>query len=819
MIVNQLYENSTSYWTGETMHQYQDFLSQAAWQVDSSLTSFSPDAYWLGWISSENLPIANHFSHCEINDTTYKFVDDTDNANFPITYATGFTVYGNVYENGSIIKDNNNRSNYENLKFWNQMYPEYAASYDNGTNLQVYGRLYFYNAGGQFVTRGVFNHSLMITSPENIFTDFKNFIRFCEEGGTITISTQNYGIFTFTKEDFENGTFYVETSTGYFVRGFIVSYSVPHKYYIYHYNEVSADITGLFPFVSVTCSNNDVISSYSTPIRGIGYSDSIAILENGNFTWRFDNATTSSRPMGKIRTGMNGTIETSVLDSTHPIQWDGSVLAEFNNGVVNFFCICSLNDIYKTFALAFRVDTQEYTMSYVNNVTYATDVTSSNEFLAKLKTGNIGTPKFKNTLRTWQYENFQEDKFKEDDVPTGDIKPDADKPDVEGDQENGGDDIEPNDATGIGGGFGFLTQYALRAADIEVLGKLLWKGFTTGTQQDIDQYLLNFKYYVNPDTGSVNFSDIMDFFVSLRVYPFPLSGITTLTECGRHMYIGAGTTAIGDDPNLPHFANILHTMDSFNATIDAGYREIPFWFRDYRDYSLQASIYLPYCGTAELDPADILGGKVSCFYEVDFCTGACCAYVYVNTWDNKKFPLVQMSGQVGADVPMTATNAGRVASRIHNDRINTAENLYSILTGGLGIVDSVAGLNADKVSVRDGLGVLGTMSNALMTPEFQNQRLLANIAERGAIKAPCLGTGGGFSNFRSEKTVYIQIRSPFYPEVDIYDESLGYPSADSVTLSNCTGFCIFANVKVSGINCTDEEKSAIKALLETGVYL
>lgn len=388
-------------------------------------------------------------------------------------------------------------------------------------------------------------------------------------------------------------------------------------------------------------------------------------------------------------------------------------------------------------------------------------------------------------------------------------RPDPEYPDLPGDTENGGDDMERNDITGVGGSFGFLTQYALRGSDIENLGQKLWNGFKSNPSDpdypdDVTKYLLNFVYSVNPDTGSVNMADIMEFFVSLKMYPFPLGNVHTLSSSDHNLYVGSGTKPIVMN-------NIIYTMDSYVGKLDCGTLSIPFWFGDYRDYELEIAIYLPYCGTVQLNPGDVLGGEMHCEYVIDFCTGSCTAFVDCTTWDNHKITVATLSGQIGADVPMSATNAGRVASRVLNDRVKVAENILSPLkaaTTGIGAV--MAGNFAG--AIRQGFDVF-------ISPGINEQKQLAGMGERGAISAPVLGGGGGFSAFASLPAVFCQVRSPFFTGADNYADAVGLPSSDTVIIGNCTGFCAFHNVDMSSLNADADTVNEIRRLLESGVYI
>lgn len=388
-------------------------------------------------------------------------------------------------------------------------------------------------------------------------------------------------------------------------------------------------------------------------------------------------------------------------------------------------------------------------------------------------------------------------------------KPDPEYPELPGETENGGDDMERNDTTGVGGSFGFLTQYALRGSDIENLGQKLWNGFKSNPSDpdypdDVTKYLLNFVYSVNPDTGSVNMADIMEFFVSLKMYPFPLGNVHNLSSSGYNFYVGSGTKPI-------IMNNIIYTMDSYVGTLDCGTLTIPFWFGDYRDYDLEITLYLPYCGTVQLNPGDVLGGLMHCEYVIDFCTGSCTAYVDCTTWDNHKITLASLSGQIGADVPMSATNAGRVASRVLNDRIKVAENILSPLkaaTTGIGAV--MAGNFAG--AFRQGFDVF-------ISPGINEQKQLAGMGERGAISAPVLGGGGGFSAFASLPAVFCQVRAPFFTNADNYADAVGLPSSETVIIGNCAGFCAFHNVDMSTLNADADTVNEIRRLLESGIFI
>ena len=384
-------------------------------------------------------------------------------------------------------------------------------------------------------------------------------------------------------------------------------------------------------------------------------------------------------------------------------------------------------------------------------------------------------------------------------------KPDPDMPEFPEEVENSGDDIELPEPSDVGAGSsGFITFYAMTNAQVQTLGQLL---YTTFTDPD---YYKNFLPFTMGSAGSVNISDIISLFISFRQYPFPLLNLSSYTGVGQTFFIGSG--AVG----LP-FGTTLHSINCLDY-VDCGTCSIPFWFGDFRDYQTQITLYLPYCGTVDLNPADVMGGTLQCTYAIDFCTGACTAYVTVTSWDGKKYPVAQLPGQIGADVPLSGTNAGQISARIGGDVLNFAGTVLSgaknVVSGGIGAV--VGGISGNLGSTaKQGYGALFSEWDTLVNIGKQ----IAGIGQRGSVAAPALSAGRGFAAFKNAATAYIQVRSPIYSMPDNYAAAVGYPSTDAVQIDSCTGFCQFVNVDVSGITADARDAASIKRLLEQGIYV
>lgn len=778
-------------------------FSQVFYYINTVGTKYP--VYCLGYISRDNLPITMRANKCTFEDGIATFTDNTADANFPCGYIAESVSYS--YLNGSIQQNNANPPSFSDYywylgRFINQMYPEYVGMARGAT---VYATFIMYAPGTDNYDGTVYDTLGLVNAA-----DLWSFLKYPDTTFTKTFGS-TYGSFDFCARDFENNTDnYFETTTGYHVRVFITEINFGNMYRYYHGS--THDIALPF-FANVSFkesikynSNIDVLSIIVTNTANPNqnqYDSGFAVYENGaiNYTHFYGS--------GVMPSGATGTINVDGFIANHSVPWvyDGDILAHYRNGNIYFKCIRRPSEIMKQYSLFMRVLPEGgYNTGYSLGI-YATDVTSSDEFLAQLKTGDIRDPDFKNGLRPWQYEDFQSDDFDPDDippyVPPGPGPSPRPEPEPPGDDEHGGDDITLPSIDGLGGSFGFTTQYALRGSQLEELGALLWSGFDS-TNPNIDAYLQNFVYRVDLNTGSVNMSDIMDFFVSLKAYPLPLGNLVSVTAAGNDFYIGSGAEPLA-------FTSTLHTANTYLSEVDAGSVAIPFWFGDYRDYSTEITLYLPYCGTAELNAADVMGGTLTATYVVDLSTGSCTAYVMCDTYDGHTYPVAILPGQLGVDIPITASNAGRVGARLLGDRINVAENLLSVAKyGATGIGALMSGNVAG--AIRSGI-------SAFIDPAVQDQKLLAGMAERGAIAAPMLSGGRGLAGFKNPMTAYVQVRSPFYAVPDNFSDAVGDPAAMYVQIGSCSGFCRFVNVDVTGVTTDAGDQSEIRRALENGVFV
>lgn len=811
MIVGSLYPDKYSVPMGYEQPWKMAQCTENFGQTYDSQTVNSADSYFLGYISADDMPRAFGMSIIYMDeDEGIIFKSITDAQNFPCGYVynlrqivvdpgeKNYIMYTDINGTKTIPTQADNT-----IRLFNQNFPMFSGrSAWSDTALTLYFLAAFFDGTGDPVSEFPY----AVGGIYSQITNVGDVIKFFNGEYDVTVNLGTYGQTqlqtTINAGNFAAGSAYLPVeNTQWYVRLVCVNFDAGTGAKAYA-GGIGVNCPPQFMVkTNGSYGENSVekLSCGSAPIQ-TAYTYSV--------NWIESQAPTEENPVFVSGIAMSG-------EFTHAQLWTDIVQSRFVfNGNMCFYRTSSgvdsapvfdLEEIKKSFYLSYRGDTtvNGHTAGYVANVTYATDVNAENRFLANWKTGNLEDAAFKSGLRDWQWTNdgFQDDKFDESDVPPYEPPGPEPRPDPEdpGDDETAGDEIEFNDPSGLGNGFGFTTMYGIRAAHLQEIGAKLWTGFN-----DINDYINNFVFAVDPDTGSVNFADIMQFFISLRAYPCPLSAMATTTAGGTDMYIGSGAAPMT-------LSTPFSVVSSYIGHLDAGSVSLPYWYGDFRDFGLQIICYLPYCGTLELNPGDVMGGTLSAFYTVDFCSGACVAYVTCTTWEGATILVGSLPGQLGAEIPMTATNAGQVAARMYGDRINVAQTLLGALKSGVTGVGAIMSGNWAGAT-RSGL-------SAMLDPAIEMEKHYAEMGSRSAIAAPMLSGGRGLSGFGTVKSAYVQIRSPYYADPSNYGHSVGYPAADYVQIGSCSGFCQFVNVDVSGVTTDADDQQAIKSALESGVYI
>ena len=226
--------------------------------------------------------------------------------------------------------------------------------------------------------------------------------------------------------------------------------------------------------------------------------------------------------------------------------------------------------------------------------------------------------------------------------------------------------------------------------------------------------------------------------------------------------------------------------DQYN-NLNCGSVDVPEYFGNVLDYApyTKISLYLPFIGIVQLNPADVLRSTITVEYKGDVLTGACIAEIAVKR-DNAGGILYQYSGNMACDYPLTSGNYTAVIS---------------------------AGLNAAGSAI--GGALVGGVPGALLGG---GRSALSSLANGNLFNVQQSGGFSGASGVLGGKKPYLIISRP-QPEInEHFPELQGYGSNKYVTLSECTGYTRVKAVHVDKIEkATSAEKDMIETALKNGV--
>lgn len=765
-----------------------------------------PDAfsnyYWLGWLSWDNFPDCWKLSGYTLTNTELIFNIATQPQNINIGYASK---YGGTSGGNNIYPECYHESPLVNIGSPSARYINKLDVMGVGNSGVVFGWhcTYIYGAGDSLTNRG-YNDGSFRLSGKSLY-DFL----YGDATQTIQLATGISYELDFDNME-EDGSFHFTTTYNDNNFDFVVSFSYCAPLNMRNVSSTATAGTqnvNAYPMYSLIM-DGDIYSFMATDAAFYHPSGYPCCIVNKSTQQPTASASAGNIIGDYIANGLECTIPKAFITSSPSysrlITGNAHV---FNRGSdVAVYRMLTRSEMQKIVGLSLRQSDGTYnTYGYQNELSYAPYITEDNEFTATLITGDLSDDEFKAKLRPWQYDvdEWAENDYTEDDLPPYD-------PGGDGDDQgsNTGSVIRPT-TLGVGGTNGFITQYSLTAAQIAEIGRLLWLSFT-----DPDYYK-NFLFTLTT-TGTLNLSNLLDYFVSLRVYPFPLINVPSHAAAGQDMWIGAGLVPLSFNTNL-------HTINNYADYIDAGSCTIPRYYNDFRDFAhTQIMLYLPYCGTVQLNPADVVGSTLHAQYAVDFATGGVTAYVDCTTWDGSQFVIAVLTGSIGADIPLTASNAAQIAARIAGDALNFAGTVGEAISSDVGRSAQAIGSAATGDVVGAAIGVANTYAGRIGGALDVAQTGL-QIATAEGVKMPMLSGGRGFGSFGAPQTAYVQIRRGIYAEgqqpAQGFKEAYGEAYAKPVQVSLCAGFTVFANVDTSGLKCDAMEREQVKKMMQAGIYI
>ena len=340
------------------------------------------------------------------------------------------------------------------------------------------------------------------------------------------------------------------------------------------------------------------------------------------------------------------------------------------------------------------------------------------------------------------------------------------------------------------------TRYNIRTNDFITLTDKLWDAMALATPDNVTNYSLDTFLTSNP----------IDSIVNIKWFPISESmsiGKAINVKLGKY---DTGISAYGAQTNI--------LKDCGNVVI---YPVSGHGVANWIDKLTKITLYLPFCGSLNLDPETYMGRSVNVEYAIDLITGSCSAYVSYIADNGQRVITDIASGTCGIDCPVTGIQHATLDSQLYNAteqlkamRVNNAVNgLASVL----GLSDVT---NKGMSGISDALKTGGTIYNALHSESVAEYNL-----HHTQTPVKMIGTSSAMTGAMCELRPTIIFERPVIPPIDdnAYAHVCGYACCEPTTIGNLSGYAEFASVDLSGFEATAEEKNMIANALMGGVYL
>ena len=404
----------------------------------------------------------------------------------------------------------------------------------------------------------------------------------------------------------------------------------------------------------------------------------------------------------------------------------------------------------------------EYNTINYHGMTFKIYIASETELLRTLAnfglafeySGKRYYPVFENGVITGYTENINDTKDWYDWIGIKDHE-NADTPSSGGDE----DELDDSEMTLNANGNSFIKWFAVTGQNLLSL---------------IDSF--------NSETVPAGFVPL-DHIVGVYQAPF---NIPDFSNCGSltNIFVGKYDTNVQGMPLL--------NQGSYSTTgiIASKYIEpIHNNFLDYEPYT-SLSLYLPFCGSCNLDANLFVGKTVNVIYYFDIFSGDVIANVYANGTLYKT-----LSGNFTISQPITSQNVGLQKDTVIKGAVGVATNMLG--TAGFAMSGNISGALS---------GAVGATISSISTYTHLNG--ISPVATKG---------GGGRSIFYTCKNI-ILYKSTAIENHGAYEKYRGKVCNYDSKLSECHGYTVVDNPHIE-IKCTNTEKDEIKKLLEEGVIL
>ena len=346
----------------------------------------------------------------------------------------------------------------------------------------------------------------------------------------------------------------------------------------------------------------------------------------------------------------------------------------------------------------------------------------------------------------------------------------------------------------------FTKFYALTEAQVNTLSQELYRiandvpAGTSITEYNMKVFLTN-----NP----------IDCVISLK--KFPVLNIPLATSDAT-IYLGSKATSItGKILVTPTWVYYFNFRNSSGTSCRAIFGDN---FLDYEPYT-KCKIVIPFCGTVDVPVSYIYQyDDLQVALVMDFITGACTAYILVNG-----ITIDSITGSCAIDLPVSGIQSATLDSQIHSVAMAREKQQTALGTGLIaGAVSIGIGLATGNlpVAIGGGAAIIGSFMHATDTGKQINYDLTHMDTPIKQVSA----ASGQIAHTYDMRCKMVITRPTIADEysAEEYANTIGFACLDNGSVQDFHGFTV-ANIDLSGINATAEEKELIRAAFASGVYL
>lgn len=268
----------------------------------------------------------------------------------------------------------------------------------------------------------------------------------------------------------------------------------------------------------------------------------------------------------------------------------------------------------------------------------------------------------------------------------------------------------------------------------------------------------------------------------LKLYSDPMDAILSmyvLPVASTHLQ--ASTDVILGNVNLNVKSSLVEV---YQETYIAGVIDVTHYNHDVRDYAPYSEyyLYLPYIGIVQLNAEDVVGSKLTIYYDVDLCTGSILARIWVERGQLNAC-LYQYTGSCIYILPITKLNQQNAITVASNAALNA---ISGSLTGGV--------MRAGAQAIEAGIS-----------------GLQSHVSQGGSI--------GGNASITASPYPYIIIKHKTPQTPSESNKYYGKPTLKTITLGKHKGFVRVKDINLSNIDLTKPEIDELETMLKEGVII